>query len=131
MKFAKLLAFAAVLGMAGLAMAAEDAPKRERKARPKGIMGKIVSVDTGAKTVTIAKRTRGKKETTSVTILTNDETNITIDRIKNKAVADLTKGMSVFITPETASKTEVAKTIRAWTKRPERKRKPKEGDTNK
>ena len=90
MKTAKLLAFVAVLGLAGLAMAQEDAPKKKRKARPKGLMGKIVKVE-GAN-VTIAKRTRGEKKATEVTIETDGQTKITVDR-KEATLADLKPGM--------------------------------------
>jgi len=118
MKTAKLLAFVAVFAMAGLAMA-QDAPKKERKARPKGIMGKIVKVEDGS--IIIAKRTRGSKETTEVTVATDADTVVTVDR-KKASLADLKADMFVFITPETGT----AKKISAMTKRPERKRKPKE-----
>jgi len=112
MKTAKLLAFVAVLGMAGLAMAQEEAPKKKRKARPKGIMGKIVKVE-GANVV-IAKRTRGKKETTEVTVVTDDKTVVMVNRKKDAlGVKALKKGMNVFITPDTGT----AKRIMARTPR--------------
>jgi len=111
MKTAKLLAFVAVLGLAGLAMAQEDAPKKKRKARPKGLMGKIVKVE-GAN-VTIAKRTRGEKKATEVTIETDGQTKVSVDR-KEATLADLKPGMYAFITPETGTATKImARTPRA------------------
>ncbi len=123
MKAAKLLAFAAVLGMVGFAMAADkEAPKKKRVRTP-GIMGTIADIEGKVPdlTLTIDKRTRGSKETTKVTVKTDVDTKVTIDR-KEAELSGLTKGMYVRISPVTGT----AKRISAWTKRPERKRKPKE-----
>ncbi len=116
MKVAKLLALAVVLGMVGVAMAAEDAPK---KARPAGIMGKIVKVD--GTNIVIAKRTRGSKDTTEVTVATDAKTVVTLDR-KEATLADLKADMFVFVTPETGTAAKVS----AMTKMPEHKKKPKD-----
>ena len=113
MKVAKLLALAVVLGMVGVAVAAEgDAPK---KTRPPGIMGKIVKID--GTNIVIAKRTRGSDQTTEVTVATDDKTVVTLDR-KEAKLADLKADMFVFVTPETGTAAKVS----AMTKMPERKK---------
>jgi hypothetical protein len=113
MKVGKLLALAAILCMVGVAMA-QDAPKRER---PKGIAGKIKSVD-GMKLV-ITKRAREGQEATEVTVTADDKTVVTLDR-KEATMADLKADMFVFVTPETGT----AVKIMASTKMRERPKKP-------
>jgi len=115
MKVGKLLALAAILCMVGVAMAQDapkDAPKQER---PKGIAGKIKSVD-GMKLV-ITKRAREGQEATEVTVTADDKTVVTLDR-KEATMADLKADMFVFVTPETGT----AEKIVASTKMRERKK---------
>lgn len=115
MKVTKLLALAVVLGMVGIAVAAEgDAPK---KARTPGIWGKIVKVE-GANIV-VASRTRDSKETKEVTVATDEKTVVTLDE-KEAKLADLKADMFVRITPATGT----AEKVMAMTKMPEHKKKP-------
>ena len=124
MKVARLMALAVLLCLAGVAVANdEDAPKKKRPARkrPNGIFGKIVKVE-GANLV-VAKRTRGSKETTEVTVATDDNTKFSLDR-NEATLADMKAGLFVFITPETGT----AERVRAMT---ELRRRPKDKDRDK
>ena len=114
MKVAKLLALAAVLGMVGVAVAAEDAPKRTRT---RGVYGKIVKVD--GTNITVASRTRGSKDTKEVIVATDAKTVVTIDG-EASSVDKLAKDMHVRITPATGT----AAKISASTKARERRKKP-------
>lgn len=116
MKAAKLLAFVAVMGMVSVAMA-QDAPKKKRKHRS-GIRGKIVRVE--GTNVIISTRTRGTKETEEVTVATDDDTAIRVDK-KKATLADLKPDMWIFVTPKTGTATK----IYASTTKPERKRRPR------
>jgi len=118
MKVSKLMALVAVLCIVGVALAAEEAPKKA----PRGIFGKIASVD-GANIVVEKRVSRDSKETTKVTVVTDDKTEITLDGNAAK-IGDLKEGMFVMITPATGT----AEKVRASTKAPEFKKKPKEGD---
>lgn len=122
MKVAKLLAFAAVLGMVSMAMAADKKPPKEKGKRVPSIRGKILEIN-GANLV-IGKRTRGSKDVEKVTVATNAETKVTLDR-KEATVAELKVDMYVSITPENASETVPAAKIMAMSKMPERKPRPK------
>jgi len=114
MKVAKLLALAAVLGMAGFAMA-QDAPKEApKKTRTPGLRGKIVKVE--GTNVTISQRARGGGEAKEVTVDASAAA-VTLDG-KEAKVADLKADMFVTITPETGK----AEKITAFTKMPERKK---------
>jgi hypothetical protein len=117
MKVAKLLALVVVLGMVGVAVAAEgDAPK---KTRTPGIWGKIVKVE--GTNIVVASRTRGSTETKEVTVATDDKTVFTLDE-KEAKLADLKADMFVRITPATGT----AEKVIASTKMPERPKKPAE-----
>jgi len=117
MKVAKLLALVVVLGMVGVALAAEgDAPK---KTRTPGIWGKIVKVE--GTNIVVASRTRGSTETKEVTVATDDKTVFTLDE-KEAKLADLKADMFVRITPATGT----AEKVIASTKMPERPKKPAE-----
>jgi hypothetical protein len=116
MKVTKLLALAVVLGMVGVAVAAEgDAPKRTR---PPGLRGKVVSVDTTAKTVTIMKYARAEADRKEVTVDASAAV-VTLDG-EASSLDKLAKDMYVTITPETGK----AEKIVALTKMPEHKKKP-------
>jgi hypothetical protein len=115
MKVAKLLALVVVLGMVGVAVAAEgDAPK---KTRTPGIWGKIVKVE--GTNIVVAARTRGSEDTKEVTVATDDKTVVTLDG-KEAKLADLKADMFVRITPATGT----AEKVIASTKMPERPKKP-------
>jgi hypothetical protein len=117
MKVGKLLALAVVLGMVGVAVAAEgDAPK---KTRTPGIWGKIVKVE--GTNIVVAARSRDSKETKEVTVATDANTKVTLDE-KEAKLADLKADMFVRITPATGT----AEKVVAMTKMPERKKKPAE-----
>ena len=112
MKVAKLLALAVVLGMVGIAVAAEgDAPKRTR---PPGLRGQIVKVE--GTNVVIKKWAREEADRKEVTVDASGAA-VTIDGAEAK-LADLKAGMYAAITPETGK----AEKIVATTKRPERKK---------
>jgi pectate lyase len=115
MKVGKLLALVAILGMVGFAMA-QDEPKKKRTP---GVFGKIVKIED--KNIVVASRTRGSEETKEVTVVTDDKTVVTLDE-KEAKLADLKADMFVRITPATGT----AEKVNAFTKMPERKRKPKE-----
>ena len=113
MKVATLLALVAVLGMVGVAVAAEgDAPK---KTRTPGIWGKIVKVE--GTNIVVAARTRGSEDTKEVTVATDDKTVVTLDG-KEAKLANLKADMFVRITPATGT----AEKVVAMTKMPERKK---------
>jgi hypothetical protein len=114
MKVAKLLALVVVLGMVGVAVAAEgDAPK---KTRPPGLRGQVVKVD--GTNVVVKKWAREEADRKEVTVDASGAA-VTIDGAEAK-LADLKEGMYVTITPETGK----AEKIVAVTKRPERPKKP-------
>jgi len=120
MKVAKLLALVVVLGMVGVAVAAEgDAPK---KTRPPGLRGKIVSV--AADSIVIMKYARAEADRKEVTVKTTADTKVTIDGVADKKVTDLAKDMYVTIMPENSSTDTPAVKIVASTKMPERPKKP-------
>ena len=90
MKVSHLLAMVAILGLAGFAMAA-----RGNKAPTTGLHGKVVSVDTTAKTVIVKPKTGD-----NVTVTTDATTTVTLDGAA-AALADLKAGMVVTVTPAT------------------------------
>ena len=120
MKLSRLICAVMVLGLAGMVIAHEDAPKKKKKARPKGIVGKIVKID--GTNIVIAKRTRGEKKATEVTVATDDKTKFRVDR-KEATLADLKPGMFAMITPETGT----AQRVFARTKGPKGPKDGKDG----
>lgn len=103
MKRLSLIALVAFACLAGPALAEEgDGAKKKRppRKRPDGIMGKITAVE--GTNLIIDKRNRETRETTSVTVATDDSTKFRLDR-KEAALADMKPGMFVFVTPSTGT----------------------------
>lgn len=108
MKVSHLLAAVALLGMVSFAMAAKG--DKGKGKGPKGLQGKVVSVDTTAKTVTI--KTGGKKESKEVVVTTDDKTTITVDG-NAATLENLEAGMMVAVTPATGTAEKImAKTAK-------------------
>jgi ABC-type Na+ efflux pump permease subunit len=82
------------------------------KGDKKGLRGKISSVDGKSVVVT----SRGKNASGDVTVMTDDNTTVTIDG-KKSAVGDLKAGMFVMVSPAEGT----AATITATTTRPQKK----------
>ena len=95
MKVSYLLAAVAILGLVGFAMAA----KGDKKA-PAGLHGKVVSIDTTAKTVTVKARDK------EVVVATDATTVITLDGAAS-SLDKLTAGMIVTVTPATGTATKI------------------------
>ena len=101
MKLSHVLVAVAVLGLAGFAMAADkEKGKGKGKKGPKGLVGKVVSVDTAAKTITL------KKKGGEVTVTTDENTEITVNGAAG-SLGDIKAGMVAKITPATGTATKV------------------------
>jgi hypothetical protein len=73
---------------------AEETPAQAEKPKLKTLTGKVREVDTGARTVTIAKKVRGKEVETVMNI---DEKAIIKMGLKKKEFTDVTEGNKVVI----------------------------------
>ncbi len=114
MKVSYLLVAVAVLGLAGFAMAAKG-NKGNKAPKAACLHGKVLSVDATAKTVTV------KAKSGEVVVATDATTTVSIDGVDGKAIADLTAGMLVSVTPETGTATKiVAKAAAARGKKKEK-----------
>jgi len=101
MKLSHVLVAAAVLGLAGFAVAGEkEKGKGKGKKGPKGLGGKVVSVDTAAKTLTL--KTRGGE----VTVTTDDNTEIIVNGAAG-SLSDIKAGMVAKVAPATGTATKV------------------------
>lgn len=109
-----VLALVLCLGFVNVTHAANKGDK-------KGLRGKISSVD-GKNVVVTA---RGKNKGSDVTVMTDDNTSVTIDG-KKSAVGDLKAGMFVTISPAEGT----AAMIMATTTPPQKKKAPS-SDTSK
>jgi Cu/Ag efflux protein CusF len=107
MKFATILAAAAVLAMASCMMADEPTSKPTTKPYDR-FRAKVVKVDGTNLIVTVHHRGEDAKE---VTVKTDDKTVVVIDQEEAK-LADLKEGMNVLVTPKEGTATRIA----AWTK---------------
>jgi hypothetical protein len=114
MKLANLLAVVAILGLAGMAYAADEpSPSPSPKPKFDGIGGKIVKVD-GAK-ITVKTRAHRGEDAKEVVVTTDDKTTVTLDD-KDAKVADLKVDMFVRVSPAEGTATKIV----ASTKMPER-----------
>jgi hypothetical protein len=110
MKFwTMLLVPALVLAMVGVAEAkgkhASSTTGHKHATKAPHISGKIVSVATDGTSIVIKEgKKKGGQE---VTVTTDASTKVTIDKVKGKAVTDLTPGMHVKVTPTTGTATKI------------------------
>lgn len=114
MKLSHVLVAVALLGLVCFSVAdAKEKGKGGRKG-PKGVAGKVVSVDTEAKTLTL------KKKGGEVTVTTDGNTEIIVNGAAG-SLADIKPGMVAMATPATGTATKVI------AKTPGEKRKDGEG----
>jgi hypothetical protein len=111
MKFATILAAAAVLAMASYMVAQEPTSKPTSEPAKKWdhLWAKIVKVD-GTNVIVMAKATRDE-DPKEITVKTDDKTVIEINKEEAK-LADLKPDMRAIITPKEGTATKIA----AWTK---------------
>jgi hypothetical protein len=109
MKVAKLLAMAAVLGLAGSAFA--QGRGGDPNLRP--LMGQVVKVEEGKITVKPTFVRPGTDANTATVVVTTDaKTVVTIDD-KEAKVADLKADLYVTVTPRTGTATKIVATKEA------------------
>ena len=114
MKFASILAAAAVLGMASYMVGEEPAkdPTSEPTSKPhhprNGFQGKITKID--GTTLTVHVHHKGE-EPKDVTVKTDDKTVVVVNQEEAK-FSDLKVDMNVFVTPKEGTATRIA----AWEK---------------
>jgi Cu/Ag efflux protein CusF len=106
MKFATILAAAAVLGMASYMVGDEPTTKPTTKPAYDHFRAKVVKVDGTNLVVTVHHKGEEAKE---VTVKTDDKTVVVIAEEEAK-LADLKEGMNVLITPREGIATKIA----AW-----------------
>jgi len=112
---ALIVAVLFVFAVASVSFAAEEkkaapAKKVEKKAAPKvmQVTGEVKAVDAAAKTITVAKKVKGKVEETVVTV--DDKTKITLDKEK-KTLADVKAGDKVKVKYTEVDGKNVAKSV--------------------
>ena len=113
MMLGTVLAVLAVLGLVGVAMAA-DGNATTRPARP--LMGQVKSVDDANSIVIVKQAARRGGEAKEVTVVCDAKVEVTVDKVAGK-LADLKADMYVTITPAEGKATKIVATKEAPARR--------------
>lgn len=111
MTVALLVCASLVLAMGTVAMAEKAA-----ESKPAMLRGKIKSVDADNNKIVVLVRAKRGAEPKEVTVTTDANTKVSIDKVADKKVSDLKADMFVVVTPTEGTATE----IKASTKGPGR-----------